>query len=183
MADNMLSSDKFLRAIKFVLPHEEEFARGHWDDENFVIAENVSGDSGGVTKYGIDAASHPGVDIKNLTRAGAIAIYWQEWCKYGIEALPAKIAIAQFDVRVNGGYAVKWLQRALCACGFNVVVDGIMGPATITAANAAPQACVVAYFLNERDARFKAIATGPRAEFLAGWEQRDKDLRAFLGVA
>ena len=84
----MAYSEKFLRAIKFILPHEEEFARGHWGDENFVVAENVSGDSGGVTKYGIDASSHPGVDIRNLSRSGAIAIYWLEWSKYKIESLP-----------------------------------------------------------------------------------------------
>src|SRR3954467_11859594 len=128
-------SPKFLRAIQFIFPHEEAFARGHWGDENFVVAENVSGDSGGVTKYGIDASSHPGVDIRNLTRDGAIAIYAREWQKYGIEALPEKIAVAQFDVRVNGGHATTWLQIALNkVAGARLVVDGNMGPATIAAA-------------------------------------------------
>lgn len=182
-------SSKFLRAIQFILPHEEAFARGHWGDENFVVAENVSGDSGGVTKYGIDASSHPGVDIRNLTRDGAIAIYAREWQKYGIEALPEKIAIAQFDVRVNGGHATKWLQHAINACrppvaGLrNIIVeDGVMGPATIVAANQCDQDAIVPYFIQQRDARFKSIATGARAKFLAGWEQRDRDLEKFLGV-
>jgi lysozyme family protein len=182
-------SPKFLRAIQFILPHEEAFARGHWGDENYVVAENVSGDSGGVTKYGIDASSHPGVDIRNLTRDGAIAIYAREWQKYGIEALPEKIAVAQFDVRVNGGYATKWLQIALNQVGWRdrpagsaLVVDGNMGPATIAAALKADQDKVVRYFIRERDARFEAIATGPRAKFLNGWEQRDRDLEKFLGV-
>jgi lysozyme family protein len=155
-------SRKFLRAIQFIFPHEEAFARGHWGDENFVVAENVSGDSGGVTKYGIDAASHPGVDIRNLTRDGAIAIYAREWQKYGIEALPEKIAVAQFDVRVNGGYATKWLQLAINqVAGARLVVDGNMGPATIAAALKCDQDKVVRYFIQERDARFEAIATGP----------------------
>src|SRR5438046_10527691 len=95
-------SNKFRRAIQFILPHEEEFARGHWGDENFVVAENVSGDSGGVTKYGIDASSHPGVDIENLTRDQAIEIYHQEWHWRNMDALPEKLAIACFGVFVNG---------------------------------------------------------------------------------
>jgi Glycosyl hydrolase 108 len=94
----------FLARFQIIFPDEEAFARGHWVDENFVVAENVSGDSGGVTKYGIEVSSHPGVDIRNLTRHGAVAIYASEWQRYSIEALPETLAIAQFDVRVNGGY-------------------------------------------------------------------------------
>jgi lysozyme family protein len=178
-------SSKFLRAIQFILPHEEAFARGHWGDEKFVVAENVSGDSGGVTKYGIDASSHPGVDIRNLTREGAIAIYAREWQKHALDCLPEKIAIACFDVWVNGGHAVAWLQAALNEiCGCRLVVDGNLGPATMATANATHvDDAIVRYFIKERDARFAAIATGPRAKFLAGWEQRDRDLEKFLGLA
>jgi lysozyme family protein len=179
-------SPAFLKAIQFVLPHEEEFARGHWGDENFVVAENVSGDSGGVTKYGIDASSHPGVDIANLARDGAIGIYWNEWLFRKLDSLPEKLAIAMFDVWVNGGYAVKWLQTALNKfCGGErkfLTVDGDLGPATIAAAQACDQAAVVRYFISERDARFEAIAHGSRAKFLAGWEQRDRDLEKFLAA-
>jgi lysozyme family protein len=57
-----------------------------------------------------------------------------------------------------------------------------MGPATIAAANACDENAVVKYFIKERDARFESIATGKRAKFLAGWEQRDRDLEKFLGV-
>jgi lysozyme family protein len=181
-------SQKFLRAIQFIFPHEEEFARGHWGDENFVVAENVSGDSGGVTKYGIDASSHPGIDIRNLTRDGAIAIYAREWQKHGLECLPEKIAIACFDVWVNGGHAVAWLQAALNkVAGTKLVVDGNMGPATMAAANSLNDQpstlnALLRYFIQERDARFESIAKGSRAKFLNGWESRDRDLEKFLGV-
>lgn len=179
-------SDKFLRAIKFILPHEEDFARGHWGDENYVVAENVSSDGGGVTKYGIDQASHPHVDVAHLTRDQAVAIYAAEWAKYGIEQLPENIAIAQFDVRVNGGHATAWLQSALNKCsGANLTVDGDMGPATITAArnlNPDQERAVLVSFIRQRDARFQAIATGSRAKFLNGWLQRDRDLEKFLGM-
>ncbi len=178
-------SEKFLRAIQFILPHEEEFARGHFGDENFVVAENVSGDSGGVTKYGIDASSHPGVDVANLTRDQAIAIYWQEWEKYNIELLPEKIAIAQFDVRVNGGQAAKWLQRALNEVeDADLVVDGVIGPKTLAAANRCDQDDLILYFIAIRDNRFERLARNPaRRKFLDGWKQRDCDLENFLEVS
>lgn len=180
-------SPKFLKAIAFILPHEEVFARHHWGDENFVVAENVSGDAGGVTKYGIDASSHPGVDISNLTRDQAVDIYFHEWQKYGIEALPEKVAVAQFDVRVNGGYATRWLQLALNAVlqKSKLVVDGNMGPSTIAAANSltpAQETAVVHSFIHQRDVRFEAIARGHNAKFLDGWEERDRDLEKFLGI-
>jgi lysozyme family protein len=174
-------SPAFLRAIEFVLPHEEEFARGHWGDENFVVTENVAGDSGGLTKYGIDASSHPGINIRNLTRFGAIQIYAAEWHKHALDSLPEKIAIACFDVWVNGGHAVAWLQTALNKiCGTKLVVDGSLGPATIVAAQTHDLPQVLEYFIQERAARFESIATGSRRKFLAGWKQRDRDLEKFL---
>jgi len=178
----------FQKAIAFILPHEEEFARGHWGDENFVVAENVPGDSGGWTKYGIDASSHPGVDIKDLTRPQAIAIYWEEWRFRNLDALPAKLAIACFDVMVNGGFAVRWLQTALNKISHiypPLSVDGDAGTKTIAAALACDQDAVVRYFLNERDARFVSLAANhPQdRQFLKGWEQRDTDLRKYLLAA
>jgi lysozyme family protein len=188
VADQTSYSTAFLKAIAFILPHEEEFARGHWGDENFVIAENVSGDSGGVTKYGIDASSHPGVDIKDLTRPQAIEIYHQEWKWRNMDALPEKLAVACFDVFVNGGFAVKWLQYALNIiggiAGLRLIVDGDLGAKTLVAAQACDQDAVLRYFINERDARFVALATRPsQKQFLAGWEQRDTDLRKYLLAA
>jgi lysozyme family protein len=175
------SSPAFQKAIAFILPHEEDFARGHWGDEKFVIAENVPGDSGGCTKYGIDAASHPGLDVQDLTRDQAIAIYFDEWKWRNMDALPEKLAIACFDVWVNGGFAIKWLQAALNNVGkLTLAIDGDLGPSTITAAAVCDQDAVLRFFINERDARFVALGKGPRAKFLAGWEARDADLRKYL---
>lgn len=175
----------FLKAIEFILPHEEQFARGHWGDENYVVTENVSGDSGGLTKYGIDSKSHPGVDVANLTRDGAIAIYWQEWNWRNVDLLPEKLAIALFDVWVNGGYPVRWLQCAINLANVltrapHLTIDGDLGPKTVAAAFACDQAAVLRYFIAEREARFARLAVGPRAKFLHGWQDRDRDLTAFL---
>ena len=174
-------SPAFQKAVLFILPHEEDFLRGHWGDENFVIAEHVPGDAGGVTKYGIDASSHPGVDVADLTREQAITIYWQEWNFRDMDSLPERLAIACFDVWVNGGFAIKWLQTALNNFGASLVVDGDLGSKTIAAANACDQDAVIRFFLNERDARFERLGKYPALEqFLAGWEQRDADLRKYL---
>ncbi|MDZ4287813.1 MAG: hypothetical protein U0984_07635, partial [Prosthecobacter sp.] len=63
----MTPSLRFLNAVTFVLDHETVFKRGHHGDYAQAIAENVSGDPGGVTKFGIDQRSHPNLDIVNLS--------------------------------------------------------------------------------------------------------------------
>jgi len=55
------------------------------------------------TKFGIDARSHPNVDIKNLTADEAIDIYWSEWIKDGCEHLPTPLDWVFFDACVNCG--------------------------------------------------------------------------------
>jgi lysozyme family protein len=171
-------SDKFNTVMAFILPHEEEFVRGHWGDERFVIAENVSGDSGGVTKYGVDQSSHPSVDVAKLTKAGAMGVYWDEWQQHGCEVLPAKYSYVFFDVWVNGGPAVKMLQQAVGA-----TVDGYMGPLTIRAAEQAGDTGVV-QFLVLRHKRYCALSYNRSSlrKFLAGWLDRNSDLATFVGV-
>jgi len=55
------------------------------------------------TKYGIDARSHPNVDIKNLTADQATDIYWNEWVKDGCEHLETPLNWVFFDAAVNCG--------------------------------------------------------------------------------
>lgn len=174
----------FDKAVEFILPHETEYTRGHWGQDAYVVTENVEGDSGGRTRYGIDQKSHPNVDVASLTRDGAIAIYRQEWQRHNLSNLPDKIAIIMFDVFVNGGYAVLWLQRAInyvCHPRPLLAEDGNIGVATISATWSCDQQKVVDYFINERDMRFMELARNPeRQKFLNGWLKRDNDLRDFL---
>jgi len=46
-------------------------------------------DPGGMTKFGISKAAYPNLDIKALTRDGAVAIYFRDyWQKYNLDKLP-----------------------------------------------------------------------------------------------
>jgi len=65
--------------------------------------ENDPDDPSGATKYGIDQRSHPGVDIRNLTESGAMAIYWDEWLKDKCDKYDSPYAEVFFNCAVNMG--------------------------------------------------------------------------------
>jgi lysozyme family protein len=120
-------SERFNNAVEFVFEHECVY-----DSKHNVIVEDVPGDSGGLTKHGIDHASHPDVDIANLTADGAKQIYYNSyWCPVYAEELGAPVGEFMFDTGVNKGigYAVRVLQTVL-----GVSVDGRIGPVTLGAA-------------------------------------------------
>jgi lysozyme family protein len=89
----------------------------------FVLSDKIEGgyvnnpaDPGGETNFGISKRAHPNVDIKNLTREGAIAIYKREyWDPIGGDDLPAPLDLVLFDSAVNEGpgTAKNHLQAAL----------------------------------------------------------------------
>lgn len=95
---------KFLR--EFIYPHEAAYRKGHYGDLNYVVFEDVKGDAGGVTKWGIDVASHRSLGeqgIKNLTIEQADEIYWKEFQDGGCDKLSYPLSYAYFDCQVNAG--------------------------------------------------------------------------------
>ena len=119
--------DRFLRAVEVVLKHEGGYV-------------NNPADPGGETKYGISKRSYPNLDIENLTREQAIEIYYRDWWqkyRYG-EIEDLTVATKVFDLSVNMGpsTAHRLLQRAINFTGAgNVVVDGMIGPITLSVLN------------------------------------------------
>lgn len=119
----------FLAAVETVLRHEG----GYVDNP---------ADRGGATKFGISQRSYPHLDIANLTRDEAVAIYHRDYWtrhRYG-ELIHVDVAIKTFDLSVNMGpaNAHRILQRAVnWATGTGLVVDGIIGSKTIAATNQA----------------------------------------------
>lgn len=161
----MSYSQKFIDAVAIVLKDEGGYV---WDKN----------DSGGETNFGISKRSYPNVDIKKLTRDGAIAIYYSDfWCKGPYEGLAdSALASKVFNTSVNAGQsrAIKLLQQAANAQGANLVVDGLAGPKTIAAINAMYGPAVLASYREAQEAFYMAIiARDPsQAKFKNGWIKR-----------
>lgn len=154
-----------------------------------VKAENVAGDRGGLTKYGIDTAAHPGVDIANLTYDGAVKIYATgEWPNSRADVLPRVWAFLVFDFYTTSGTnAWRCLQRA--TSGFipreftgKRWDDGVFGRNTLKAAIAsmdksvpiAKRIEVLNDFTTRRVKFYNDIVANDASQkkFLDGWNKR-----------
>lgn len=128
---------------------------------------NDPNDPGGETKFGIAKRYHPDVDIKNLTRGGAVLIYAaQYWAPIHGDDLPPGVAFITADAAVNESVetAIHFLQRAV-----GVAVDGVIGPATLAAAKVDP----LATLLEIAARRMVAYAEDPNEpRFEVGWARR-----------
>ncbi len=122
-------SERFEKAIKKTLAHEGGYV-------------NDPKDPGGETNFGISKRTYRELDIKNLTREDAEAIYFEEWWqKYDYDAIDdLKIAEKVFDLAVNMGHTIAHclLQMAVCRSGHQITIDGIIGPETLGAVNGHP---------------------------------------------
>ena len=113
---------------------------------------NDPDDPGGATNFGVtihtmrrlgldlDRDGVVGVaDVRALTRAQAIDIFITHYYdRPGIAGLPAVLQASVFDMYVNAGRnAVVILQRLLRDMGYDIAVDGLIGPQTQGAAAAA----------------------------------------------
>ncbi|MCX6848522.1 MAG: hypothetical protein NTY98_06350, partial [Verrucomicrobia bacterium] len=140
------SSAKFKKFMPFIF---------QWEGETY---ENDPDDPGGETKFGIDKRSHPNVDIKNLTKEVATAIYWEEWKADGCLGMPSPYAEVYFNCAVNMG-----LGRARQ-----------FGAASQADANT---------FIGLQEAYYRRLAQQPkRAKYLNGWLNRTKALRARFDI-
>lgn len=123
-------SDRFPEFINRILSHEGEFTDNPKDKGNWTGNAVGKGVLKG-TKFGIAANTYPNVDIKNLPRDGAIAIYRKDyWEKTRINELPSAIAYQVLDAAINHGpaRAIGWLQSVVGATS-----DGAIGPRTLAA--------------------------------------------------
>ena len=129
---------------------------------------NVSGDAGGLTKYGISQRSYPDLDIGNLTIVEAKAIYLRDyWQRGGMDRYDSGLAFQVFDCSVNSGIgtAIRLLQRAV-----GVVEDGVVGPMTLAAIQSRSVCEVIMRFSAER-LLFLVKLSGWN-DFGRGWARR-----------
>lgn len=178
-----MSTQRFQKALKFVLDHETVFKKGHWGDYDYVATENVPGDPGGTTRFGIDQRSHPNTNISKLTLEQATEIYWREyWLPTMADSFPAGYGEVLFDIKVNGGDGPRMLQRALNTLGADLTVDGKLGPLSVAAMQKYGKRGLEA-FLDKRQERYDILARKPSLKkFHAGWTNRNNDLRKFVGL-
>ncbi|MCR4333109.1 MAG: hypothetical protein NUV34_10495 [Sulfuricaulis sp.] len=136
---------------------------GH--EGGYTTGEN---DPGGETNWGISKRSYPSVNIEDLTREDAAAIYRKDfWNRIHADELYDGVAFQSFDFAVNSGIetAVRKLQAAL-----GVADDGHWGPVTMAAAKAMSESDQIMR-LNAQRLRFMArLSVWP--SFSRGWARR-----------
>lgn len=161
----MTSRELFDHAIEVVLAHEGE------------VFTHIPNDRGGPTKVGLAQRWNPDLDVKSLTRAQAIEVYWERyWLGHRYEFLPEVIAIKVFDLAVNLGHktVVTCLQRALHACGLHVEIDGLLGPETCGAATQVDPTALMAALRSEAagEYRLRVARSADQVVFQSGWLKR-----------
>jgi lysozyme family protein len=128
-------------------------------------------------------------DVRALTRERAVEIFIEQYYhRTGIARLPEALRPSVFDMQVNAGAnAVRILQRLLREMGHAVDVDGVIGPQTVAAAeaaaNAAPDHIADAYGIARRNYYFRLADTRPssrkfartRAGGKGGWIRRAEE--------
>lgn len=142
-------------AVEIVLSHEGGYV-------------NHPQDPGGETKYGISKRAYPNLDIKNLTRDQAKAIYKRDyWDRMRCDQFAPGVSLSLFDFGVNAGIrtASIALQRS---CG--ATADGIIGPVTIARANSLHRIALIERFAQERIMHYTSLNTF--RTFGRGWIRR-----------
>lgn len=128
-------------------------------------------DPGGETQWGISKRSYPTVDIRALTRAGAIEIYRRDfWARIHADDLPEDLRFQALDFAVNAGIETS-IRKLQSAAG--VADDGHWGPFTTTAVQKANKYALAARFL-ARVARYRA-ALSKFPIYGKGWTNRLAD--------
>jgi len=165
--------------LGFIIPHETEYNPG-----GSVKVERSPSDhgnaNGGCTKYGIDSASHPHIDVADLTLDGAVSIYLAEFSVSFAQNLLYPAQYAFFDIEVNSGpgRAAKCAQEAA-----GVTADGVLGPISKAAIKAQrDQNNFTNKMLDSRIAFYRRLVDRDptQQEYLEGWLNRTADLRQFL---
>jgi len=124
-------------------------------------------DPGKLTRFGVAQASHPNIDVAELTKGDAAEIYLnQYWKPLRCGDMPPCVALAVFDCAVNQGpgIAARLLQRAA-----RVREDGVIGPNTLAAISRAPEAVLEAFMVGRL---LRYANTGNFDRFGKGWFAR-----------
>lgn len=159
----------FDRPFAIVVGVEGGYSKDPADPGNWTGGAVGKGELRG-TMLGISAASFPTLDIANLTRDAAAAIYRAKyWDKIAGDALPPAIGLIVFDCAVNQGlgFAARTLQLAARI----IPADGIIGRESVAIVHRCandPSPLVVEYAAR----RAVRYAAGDMARYGLGWMRR-----------
>lgn len=146
-------------------------------DESFDILLGHEGgyvnnpkDPGGETNWGISKRAYPHLDIKNLTREQAKAIYRSDYWGPLPKGVQGHVRFHLFDLAVNSGVrrAIQILQHSI-----GVLPDGIWGPKSQAAYDAAVPLSVAIALTAER-LRFM-VSLNNWSNASRGWSRRIAD--------
>jgi len=129
---------------------------------------NDARDPGGETRWGISKRAYPALNIAELTRDAAKAIYLRDYWKYlSLDRLNPAVAFQVFDCAVNHGTitAATILQKAVAT-----KPDGVIGPITIAACNMLNPMKLCAAIVSERLDVWSSLPTWPT--YSKGWARR-----------
>lgn len=129
---------------------------------------NNAADPGGETQWGISKRSYPNVDIKNLTRDAAKAIYERDfWTPVASKIADSALCFQALDAAVNHGMgnAVRFIQRAA-----GVADDGHFGPFSLAAVERMDANDLHLLFMAERLSFYTKLTTFDA--FGRGWTNR-----------
>ena len=169
----------FGKAFEYTMPFEG------WD-----AYTNDPDDKGGATKYGITVRTLTAIrfdvdgdgdvtenDVKSLTYSQAKDIlkrkYWDVIQADSIES--ERIAIKLFDCAVNMGpaRATRIAQEALNDLRYGLVVDGLMGPKTLSALNGSDEDVFFLFLVSRLEQYYVGLN---QRKFLKGWLRRARTL-------
>lgn len=159
-------------AFELVIGHEGKFSKNPKDPGNWTGGAVGVGSLDG-TMYGISALiaraeGYTGpMDKLPLSFAKEVAKR-RYWNAVKGDQLPPEISYQLFDIQYNGGRAAQWLQSAV-----NVVTDGVIGPKTIEAVQAADQRAVIMKLCAYRLKYMASLKILPT--FAGGWMNRIAD--------
>lgn len=139
---------------------------------------NDPADPGGETNWGISRRSYPTLDIKNLTREGAKAIYRRDfWAPVAMKVNDTALVYQLVDAAINHGMdnATRFLQRAL-----GVADDGHFGPVSAAALVTADIKDVHLRFMAERFEFWAKLARFDR--FGRGWVRRGAQQLRYIAM-
>ena len=135
-------------------------------------ASNNAADTGGKTLWGLEASELPefGYNIATLTVAQASDVYQKKyWLWGGVNSQQVASKLFDLGVNVYPPHVVQWCQKATGA-----TVDGVLGPNTLAAINAANSDDLLQSIVQQAiDYYFAIVASRPsQATFLHGWMRR-----------